>query len=338
MALTDKLSAIGNAIRAKTGKTDKLTLDQMPGEIAGITGGGGGGANPDANDPVYYVTFMNGNQKLYVRPVVRGENCTDVVANNIIPTPTKESDVQYSYTFYGWGASDGGAANSSILNNITEDKTVYAIFSSTLQTYTITYLDDDGSVLKTETLTYGTMPNYVPTRTDYEFIEWTPTLTRVTGDASYVASWVKTEIPVIIQTQTLSYKTNMYGKYAIITGLSEGLEDGVTYRVTFTGHNSSTFDGAKEYTPKKYHILWGQSYTQTTTGIGNPWAWDNYQSETRNIKSVKLNDYTGSSVSSTDYDYWIVSGLDSSTGTYWWRIYTRVSTTKTHTIKVERMP
>lgn len=44
MALTDKLSAIGVAIRAKTGKTDLITLDDMPAEIASIeTGGGGGG-------------------------------------------------------------------------------------------------------------------------------------------------------------------------------------------------------------------------------------------------------------------------------------------------------
>ena len=38
MALTDKLSAIGDAIRAQTGKEEKLTLDQMPDEIAGISG------------------------------------------------------------------------------------------------------------------------------------------------------------------------------------------------------------------------------------------------------------------------------------------------------------
>ena len=37
MALTDKLTAIGNAIREKTGKSDLLTLDQMPTEIQGIT-------------------------------------------------------------------------------------------------------------------------------------------------------------------------------------------------------------------------------------------------------------------------------------------------------------
>jgi hypothetical protein len=42
MALTDKLTAIADAIRGKTGKTDGLTLDQMAAEIAGIEAGGGG--------------------------------------------------------------------------------------------------------------------------------------------------------------------------------------------------------------------------------------------------------------------------------------------------------
>ena len=41
MALTDKLSAIGVAIREKTGKTELLTLDAMPNEILAITTGGG---------------------------------------------------------------------------------------------------------------------------------------------------------------------------------------------------------------------------------------------------------------------------------------------------------
>lgn len=47
MALTDKLTAIADAIRGKTGKTDALTLDQMPGEIAGIQTGGGSGSGGD---------------------------------------------------------------------------------------------------------------------------------------------------------------------------------------------------------------------------------------------------------------------------------------------------
>ena len=41
MALTDKLSAIGDAIRVKTGKTDLIPLDQMPTEIASIQSCGG---------------------------------------------------------------------------------------------------------------------------------------------------------------------------------------------------------------------------------------------------------------------------------------------------------
>lgn len=43
MALTDKLTAIGDAIRSKTGGSDLLTLDEMPQEIQSIQTGGGGG-------------------------------------------------------------------------------------------------------------------------------------------------------------------------------------------------------------------------------------------------------------------------------------------------------
>ena len=39
MALTDKLNAIADAIREKTGREDKMTLVQMPAEITGIRTG-----------------------------------------------------------------------------------------------------------------------------------------------------------------------------------------------------------------------------------------------------------------------------------------------------------
>lgn len=41
MALTDKLTAIANAIRSKTGKSATLTLEQMVTEITGVETGGG---------------------------------------------------------------------------------------------------------------------------------------------------------------------------------------------------------------------------------------------------------------------------------------------------------
>ena len=40
MALTNKLTAIANSIREKTGSTNKLTLDEMPTAISGISSGG----------------------------------------------------------------------------------------------------------------------------------------------------------------------------------------------------------------------------------------------------------------------------------------------------------
>jgi hypothetical protein len=48
MALIEKLNAIGNAIRSKTGKEEKLTLEQMVTEIEGIEVGGSGENNDTA--------------------------------------------------------------------------------------------------------------------------------------------------------------------------------------------------------------------------------------------------------------------------------------------------
>ena len=50
MALIEKLSAIGDAIRNKTGGTEALTLDQMVTEIEGIQAGGGGSTEEWFND------------------------------------------------------------------------------------------------------------------------------------------------------------------------------------------------------------------------------------------------------------------------------------------------
>lgn len=42
LTITSAFSDIADAIRAKTGKADTMTPAEMPTEIAGISGGGGG--------------------------------------------------------------------------------------------------------------------------------------------------------------------------------------------------------------------------------------------------------------------------------------------------------
>lgn len=162
-------------------------------EVAGIVGtfegGGGGSAEGFAT-----VTFMNGNEVYYTRPVYIGDNCPDPVTQGRIEAPTKESTAQYDYTYSGWAVSDGGIANPAVLQDITADKTVYAAYTATTREYTITYYDDDGTtVLHTEQVAYGTVPSYTPTHSSdpdhYMFDGWTPTPVPVTGDASYTAVW-----------------------------------------------------------------------------------------------------------------------------------------------------
>ena len=183
------LQTIADAIKAKTGDNSTLAFPtDFAAEISNITGGGGG----SSADGCVTVTFMNGDDVLFSRPVYIGDDCPDpIVQGHIATTPTKDSTEQYNYTFYGWGASDGGAADANILKDIRSDKTVYAVFTATVRTYTATLYDSDKTtVLYTEQVAYGSKPSYKPTKTGYTFAGWTPT-TAVTGDTSYVAVWIQ---------------------------------------------------------------------------------------------------------------------------------------------------
>jgi hypothetical protein len=157
------------------------------GYMKGRASGGGG-----SSDDVRYVTFRDGAEELYVKPVATGDDCVDVAAKGLIDTPAKESTVDKVFTYSGWALTDGAAANANALKAVDEDRTVYAAYTSDVRTYTVTYYDSDGvTVLKTETLAYGATPSYVPTKDGHTFDGWTPSLGMVVGDASYTAKWIE---------------------------------------------------------------------------------------------------------------------------------------------------
>lgn len=147
---------------------------------------GGGGTSGD--ERVKYVTFMYGDRELLKYPVISGDTCHDPVADEMIDTPTKEQTVSTVYTYSGWALTDGGAASSSALANVTEDRTVYVAFAESARMYTINFYDGE-TLLKSEQVAYGTKPSYVPTKDGYIFMGFEPALAEVTGDADYIASF-----------------------------------------------------------------------------------------------------------------------------------------------------
>ena len=104
-------------------------------------------------------------------------------------TPTKASTEDTVYTLDGW--------NPEIVP-VTESTEYTATYKDSARKYTIKWLDEDGSLLREDTVEYGTMPNYGanPTKAadaqyTYTFKDWTPEVKTVTGDATYKATYTK---------------------------------------------------------------------------------------------------------------------------------------------------
>lgn len=104
-----------------------------------------------------------------------------------IPThisPTKEANAEFTYTFAGWDPE---------VVAVVGDATYIATYTATRKSYTITWLQDDGSLIDKTTVEYGQMPTHAdPTKepTDeftYTFVKWAPNLVVVTDNATYMA-------------------------------------------------------------------------------------------------------------------------------------------------------
>lgn len=142
------------------------------------------------------ITFMNesGTTTLHTATVSNGGTATDPVSAGKISTPTKTSTAQYSYTFAGWSLTSGGSANSKALANVAANRIVYAAFTSTVRSYTVTFKNDDGMTLHTETVKYGSSAIYstVPASSkgdEYEFKGWSPSPTNITGNLTCTAQY-----------------------------------------------------------------------------------------------------------------------------------------------------
>ena len=100
-------------------------------------------------------------------------------------TPTRKSTAQYVYTFKGWYPE---------IVAVSKTATYTAVFDSIVQSYTITFVNGSKELQSDETA-YGMLPEYAgttPVKTPtvqytYTFKGWSPTIAKVTGEATYKA-------------------------------------------------------------------------------------------------------------------------------------------------------
>ena len=168
---------------------------------------------------LYYYTY-DGSRLVFTETIMDGGNGT------YTGMPSRESSVQYDYTFIGWNRyTDQTTSDDSATTNVVGDRSVYAAYSTSLRKYIATFVraqEDGGGTLYTQTeVPYGTIPTYsgaTPTSatSDNPFGGWNPPLAPITGDTTYTAIF-----DIIIVEPDLKYLVyTIDGGNMIITGLN----------------------------------------------------------------------------------------------------------------------
>lgn len=131
-----------------------------------------------------------------------------------LPTPTRASTAEYSYTFAGWFTATSGGTQISSTTTVTRNVTYYAHWTATKRSYTATFNGNGGSTPSPSSITkeYNTALGTLPTctRTGYTFLGWytassggtkISTTTVVTKNITYYAQWS-------INSYTLTFNPN----------------------------------------------------------------------------------------------------------------------------------
>ena len=235
----------------------------------------------------YDITWVDGNGN----PLK-----TDQVAYGSTPaytgtTPTKTATAQYTYTFNNtW---------SPAIVAVTGEATYTAQFGSTVNEYTITWVDGNGETLKTEQVAYGTTPAYTgttPTKTataqyTYTFNNtWSPAIVAVEGDASYTAQFGSTvnKYDITWRGEGITERTDQveYGttpEYGELPTKESTTQQVFTYKWMNVDNaevgvkpvtGNATYEGSFTGSPRPYTITFvndnGDVLQSSTIGYGSP--------------------------------------------------------------------
>ena len=149
-------------------------------------------------DATYTATFTKTTNKYTVKFL--NEDGTVISENEVaygtvptVPTAAKENTAQYTYTFAGW---NNGSETLTEIPAVTGEVTYQAVFTETLNKYLVKFVDEDGTVLQSGEVEYGTTPTAPadPSKDateefTYTFAGWDKEIVAVTGDATYTATY-----------------------------------------------------------------------------------------------------------------------------------------------------
>ena len=184
-------------------------------------------------------------------------------------TPTKPADAQYTYTYAGWNKTIVAA---------TADATYTATYSTTVNSYTITFLNDDGTQLQSGKIAYGQLPEYTgakPTKQatgqyTYVFSGWDPIITTVTGDATYTATYTNTQNQYTISWR--NWDNSLIDQATLTYGAMPSHED---IERENTAEWTYTFAGWK---PEVISVIGDAAYTAVFDSVKNNYtvSWFNW--------------------------------------------------------------
>ena len=181
---TSNFSCTITDLNQNTQYTYTMTTKDMDGDVIDVQSG----TFSLTSSTQHTIKFVNYDGTI----LQSGKWNTGIIPTYTGATPTKPSTPQNTYTFKGW--------NPEIVP-ATSDATYTATYTSTLRKYTITFKDEDGSVLCSEQWNYGTMPSCdEPTKAEdehytYSFSGWNPSVVAVSADAEYWATYTATSKP-----------------------------------------------------------------------------------------------------------------------------------------------